>query len=112
MVFPANSIHIPIEQDETGEIFVEGTRVPIDIIIGQFKHGATPRQIVDDYDVLNLGDVYAVIGYYLHNKADVEAYLIHQQHERDQAKQQAIERFQLTGIRERLLARQRERDKQ
>jgi hypothetical protein len=44
-------------------------------VIIVMQRGATPEQIVMDFDTLKLADVYAVIAYYLRNEPEVEAYL-------------------------------------
>jgi hypothetical protein len=54
---------------------------------------------------LELGDVYAVIGYYLHNRADVEQYLERRLEEASRVRRENEARFDPKGIRERLLAR-------
>ena len=56
-------------------IVVKGTRVGIDIILGEYKEGASPEQIERNYRTLNLEQVYATITYYLHYRDEVEAYL-------------------------------------
>ena len=66
---------LPLVIDDFGVIRIAGTRIPLDTVIYAFKQGATPEQIVDDFDTLRLADVYAVIAHYLHNQAAVEAYL-------------------------------------
>jgi hypothetical protein len=52
-----------------------------------------------------LGDVYAVIGYYLQWQAEVDTYLKQRQQLAEQIRQQNEARFNQQGIRERLLAR-------
>jgi uncharacterized protein (DUF433 family) len=66
---------IPIETDADGVIRIAGTRVTLDTLVAAFNEGATAEEIVQQYPSLKLGDVYAVIGYYLHNHAEVEQYL-------------------------------------
>jgi hypothetical protein len=50
-------------------------------------------------------DLYAVIGYYLHHKADVDAYLEEQERQAEEIRRQGEARYDHRGIRERLLAR-------
>lgn len=111
MTFPIQTLTVPFEADEAGGFKIKGTRIPIDNILLAYQRGQTPEQIVQDFDVLRLTDVYATIAYYLQNRDEVEAYLARRQAEEEVIKQEIIERFQLTGIRERLLARLVERDK-
>jgi len=44
--------------------------------------GASPEAIVEEYDALKLGDVYAVITHYLRHKDEVAAYLAAQEKDR------------------------------
>ncbi|MCH8961923.1 MAG: hypothetical protein IH820_11535, partial [Bacteroidetes bacterium] len=52
-----------------------------------------------------LADVYAVISYYLRQSDEVEAYLRQRQQQAEEIRGQNEARFQLNGIRKRLLAR-------
>jgi len=54
---------------------VAGTRVSVDSIIHGFWGGATPEQIVQDYEALTLAQVYGVVHYYLTHRKAVGAYL-------------------------------------
>ncbi|MFQ6115674.1 MAG: DUF433 domain-containing protein, partial [bacterium] len=64
-------------------------------------------EIVHQYPSLQLADVYAVISYYLRNRTAVEAYLQKRQKQAEEIRKQNEARFDPSGIRERLLARQR-----
>ena len=97
---------IPLRQDERGVIRVGSTRVTLDTVIGAFKDGASAEEIVQQYDVLELGDVYKVIGYYLHHRAEVESYLRQQEAAAGELQTRLESQSEITGIRERLLARQ------
>ena len=66
---------VPLKMDEDGTIRVGGTRMTLDLIIAEHQAGASPEQIAADYDTLSLGDVYAAITYYLHHRAEIDAYL-------------------------------------
>lgn len=98
---------IAIETDADGVIRVGGTRVTLDTLVEAFNEGATAEEIVQQYPSLELGDVYAVIGYYLHNRADVEQYLERRREEASRVRRENEARFDPKGIRERLLARRR-----
>jgi uncharacterized protein (DUF433 family) len=73
-------INVPLETDEHGTIRVGGTRVTLESVIADFHRGATPKEIAHHFPLLKVADVYHMIGYYLHNRADVDAY-IQSQHE-------------------------------
>jgi uncharacterized protein (DUF433 family) len=65
----------PTKFGETERIRIKGSRIAIEIVIGEFHQGATPEQIQHKYPTLSLAQVYATIAYYLQNKAAVDAYI-------------------------------------
>jgi uncharacterized protein (DUF433 family) len=99
---------IPLKTDIDGVVRVGHTRVTLDTVVASFKEGASAEEIVAQYPSLLLTDVYAVIGYYLQQQAEVDAYLNQRQQFASQVRQQNKARFNQTGIRERLLARRLE----
>jgi uncharacterized protein (DUF433 family) len=101
------TIKIPLVKKEDGTFFVEGTRVPLDTIIYLYKDGATPEEVVDRFPTLDLGDVYGVLGYYLGHRDEFELYLTEREQARQAVRRDIEAKSQLTGIRERLLARQK-----
>lgn len=66
---------VPLRVDEHGAIRVGATRVSLDSVVEAFKEGATPEEIVQYFDTLQLADVYAVISYYLKNTEEIDVYL-------------------------------------
>jgi hypothetical protein len=52
-----------------------------------------------------LADVFAVIGFYLRHRAEVEAYLIEREQAEEAVRKECAERFPQDGLREKLLAR-------
>ena len=56
-------------------IRIKGTRVGIEVVIGNYLAGANPEQIVKDYPALTLKQVYATITYYLFNREKLDAYI-------------------------------------
>lgn len=86
--------------------------MPLDTVVEAFLEGLTAEEIAQQYPVLDLADVYAVISYFLRHRSSVESYL-------EERKQQAAElraRFEArspqAGLRERLLARRAARSAQ
>ena len=77
----------------------------LDTVITAWKQGDSPEQIVENFDVLDLADVYAVIGYYLNHRAEVEEYLERNRLEGERLRAENERRFPQAGIRERLLSR-------
>lgn len=96
---------VPLQADERGVMRVGKTRVRLDTVITAWKHGDSPEQIVENFDALDLADVYAVISYYLNHRAEVEAYLEQNRQEAERLRAENERRFPQAGIRERLLAR-------
>jgi uncharacterized protein (DUF433 family) len=66
---------VPLDRLPNGVLRVAGTRIGLDLVIGAYKAGQTPEQIVEAYDSLRLADVYALIAYYLDHTTEVETYL-------------------------------------
>lgn len=103
-------IQVPLRLDAHGAIRVSQTRVLLDVVLHEFESGATPEEIVDGYEGLDLADVYAVLGYCLRNRAAVNDYL--QRRESEAASlRRTIEASQppRPDLRARLAARQRAR---
>lgn len=98
-------LKVPIRVDEHGTARVGGTRVTLHTVIAEFRDGATPEQIVDDFDALKLADVYAVVAYYLQHQAQVDADLQEYERKGDEVRRDIEARFPRAGIRQRLLAR-------
>src|SRR5436190_11217568 len=65
----------PLRQDETGALRVGASRVLLELVLRAFEDGATPESIVQRYSTLALGDVYAVIAYYLRHRSEIKSYL-------------------------------------
>lgn len=70
------------------DIRVKGTRVGIETVLEDYFEGASPEEIAVRYRSLSLEQVYATITYYLHNRAQVEAYLERWRQYTDQAAQE------------------------
>jgi uncharacterized protein (DUF433 family) len=96
---------VPLSADEAGVLRVNGTRVSLDSVLHAFNEGATPEEIVQDFPTLDLAAVYAVVSYYLQNRAEVGHYLGQREAAREKLKDQIEARFTPHGLRDRLLAR-------
>jgi uncharacterized protein (DUF433 family) len=96
---------IPLTVDPDGVIRVLHTRVTLDTVVYAFADGATAEEIVGRYPALDLGDVYAVIGYILRHRDQVDAYLQKRQAQADAVRKENESKFPPLGIRERLAAR-------
>jgi len=104
-------IPVPLREDAHGAIRIGETRVLLDLVIQEFQNGATPEEIVESYNALDLADVYAVIGYYLRHQEEVAAYLRRREQEA-RAVREMIEAAQppRSHLRAAILARARARE--
>lgn len=96
---------IPLSKDADGVIRVAGTRVTLESVVDHFDTGASPEEIAQDFPVLQLDDVYAVITYYLRHRNEVAAYRAQRRDLADRTRAKIEARMPQTGLRDRLLAR-------
>jgi uncharacterized protein (DUF433 family) len=96
---------IPLSTDSDGVIRVAGTRITLDTVIDTFMTGASPEEIAQDFPVLRLDDIYAVITYYLRHRDEVDGYLRERRSRAEAIRREIEARSPQTGLRERLLAR-------
>ena len=99
---PTESIPLKVSNEV---VYISNTRVTLDSVVDAFSEGATPEEIAYQYPSLELADVYAVVGYYLHHRTELDNLLEHQRQRALSVRQQNESRFPPTGIRARLLAR-------
>lgn len=99
---------VPIQMDSDGTYRIAGTRVTLDSVLVAYQSGATAEAIADRFPSIGLADVYAVISWYLHHIDRAHEYLRERQVEAEQLRQQVEQRFPTTGLRQRLLSRQRQ----
>ena len=97
----------PISLDAAGALRVGRSRVLLELVIRAFQDGATPEALVQRYPTTTLADIYAVIGYYLGHRADIDAYLATRE-QLAEVTHQRIEAAQgdLAELRRRILGRQ------
>ena len=96
---------IPLTQWEDGTIRITGTRVTLDVIVNQFKPGATAEQIHDSFPAASLQDIYGAIYYYLAHTDAANTYMREQQQAAIDTRQWVESQPGNRGLRERLLAR-------
>jgi uncharacterized protein (DUF433 family) len=101
-------VAVPLHTDPHGTVRVGGTRVTLQTLLASFLDGATPEQMIQDFDTLKLADVYAVVAYYLKNRAAVDAYLEGQRKKGEEVRREMEAIFDQAGMKERLLARRKE----
>lgn len=105
IISPQHTETIPLAAHETGTIRVAGSRVTLDVLADAWHSGATPEQIVDQFDSLKLPDVYAVITWMLRHSDDLKLYLERRKSEAEQIRIQVTGNQSQAGLRERLMAR-------
>jgi len=106
VAFTAQAEAPPLREDSSGGLRVGESHVLLELVIRAFQDGATPETIVERYATLALGDVYAVIAYYLRHQGEIEEYLARREQKAEEVRQR-IENQQgdLSEMRARLLAR-------
>jgi uncharacterized protein (DUF433 family) len=99
---------LPLAADADGVVRVAKTRVTLDTVVAAFHDGLTAEEIAEQYPSLRLGEVYAVIGYYLCHQAEVDAYLEGRERDAGDVRRENEGRFGPVGVRSRLVARRRQ----
>jgi uncharacterized protein (DUF433 family) len=99
----------PLETDPHGVIRVGKTRITLDTVVTAFLQGASSEEIGEQYPSLQLSDIYLVLGYYLRHKTEIDDYLTERRLQSKLIRQEAEQRFNPIGIRDRLLARRNAR---
>lgn len=110
MTLPIQCDPPPLVDAGEGTVYVSNTRIPLERVIQAFLAGVTPEQLVQDYDVLTLKDVYAVINYYLHHRKEVDVYLEQADREVSEARAAVEKQHDPTGLRARLISRRKVTD--
>jgi uncharacterized protein (DUF433 family) len=68
-------VHEYLEIVSEHDIRVKGHRIGLEHIVQRYHDGYSPEQIALDVPGLELKAIYVIIGYYLHNQGDVDAYI-------------------------------------
>jgi uncharacterized protein (DUF433 family) len=63
-----------------GSFYVNGSRVPLALVVQEFWRGESPENIRSHYPTLSLEQVYGAIAFYLGNQGDVEQDLAEREH--------------------------------
>ncbi|MDZ8260479.1 DUF433 domain-containing protein [Nostoc sp. ChiQUE01b] len=58
------------------DIRIKGHRIGIDNVIQYYLQGYSPEQILEELPSLNLEKIYATLTYYLHNRDEIDAYML------------------------------------
>ncbi|MFN8419014.1 MAG: DUF433 domain-containing protein [Anaerolineae bacterium] len=104
MVTQTPIVQIPLHLDLDGVIRVGKSRLTLDLVLDEFKNGASPEAIAWAYPAVTLVEVYAAVTYYLQNQSEVEEYL-RQSEEIAESNRRQWDHANPVGLREKLLAR-------
>jgi uncharacterized protein (DUF433 family) len=107
LIEPQIAKRVPLTPTESGVVLVEGTRVPLDLIVDGFNDGQSAEEIALGYPAVDLVDIYVVLAYYLHHREDVDHYIAERRQQADELRRDIESHFPPQGIRDRLLARRR-----
>ena len=72
-----------------GSFYLIGSRVPLAVIVHDFKNGDAPETIQSNFLTLSLEQVYGAIAYYLAHRNDIDRYLESRRQDFDAARQAA-----------------------
>lgn len=73
------------------DIRLKGHRIGIENVIEYYLEGYTPEEILNELPSLNLEKVYATITYYLHNRSELDSYLLQVEKNRTAKYQEFVE---------------------
>jgi uncharacterized protein (DUF433 family) len=104
MTLVITAVPPPLAAHLDGTVRVAKTRVTLDTVVAAFHDGATAEEIAQQYPSLSLADVYVVIGYYLCQQAEVDAYLRQRRQQAARVRDENERHFDPAGVPDRLLA--------
>jgi uncharacterized protein (DUF433 family) len=64
-----------LTRHEKGEIRVSGHRIDLFHLVSSYNHGYSAEMLLGQFPTLNLASIHQVIGFYLENRAEVDAYV-------------------------------------
>ncbi len=68
-------VEVPLRKEDDGILRVGQTRVLVDLVLNAYKSGFSAEDIAEQFTAISLGQVYAVIAYYLQNQSQLDEYL-------------------------------------
>lgn len=101
-------VPLAIGPDEV--IRIGETRVTLETVITAFNEGAAPEDIQSQYPVLDLADIYDVVGHYLRHQEEINRYMDDREAQHASVKAANEQKYAPAGLRARLLARRTRKD--
>jgi uncharacterized protein (DUF433 family) len=115
MAFVETTQEIPLTITADGTIKISGSRVSLDSVIFNYRQGATAEEIAMRFPGLRLADIHSCIAYFLNHQEDVDKYLADRERSaaelRERITSDPLQQQGLNEMRERIRARQAERQK-
>jgi uncharacterized protein (DUF433 family) len=95
---------IPLRIDPHGVVRVGTSRVTLETLVNVYRQGATAEAIAERFPTLAMADIYAVLGYYLRHRTEVDDYLRQQDQKAAAARRRYEQSFGRSKTREQLAA--------
>jgi uncharacterized protein (DUF433 family) len=92
------------------DIRIKGHRIGIDDVIKYYLSGYSPEQILEELPSLNLEKIYASLTYYLHNRREMDAYMLRLAKWREERYQESLANLSPLALRLRAIKAQREQE--
>lgn len=102
---------VPLMTWKDGSIRFVNSRITLDVVVNQFKLGATAEQIQEDFPGVSLREIYGAIAFYLEQTAEVENYLRKRQSEAEETRNFIEKNLSCENFRSALRLRKKELDK-
>ena len=103
-------LDVPIQIEADGTRRIGKTRVTLDVMLGAYKLGESPEQIVRSFPSLNLAEVLAVLAWYVNNRTEVDGYLAARERAAAELRKEIEQRQGSSeGLKAKLVARMAER---
>lgn len=106
---------VPLTVTPDGTIRIAGSRVSLDSVIYHYRHGATTEEIALRFPGLRLADIHSCLAYCLNHQQEVDDYLVERERSaaalRERITSDPLQRQGVNEMRERIKARQAERQK-
>jgi uncharacterized protein (DUF433 family) len=90
------------------DIRIKGHRIGIDNVLEYFLQGYNPEEIAATYPELGLEKIYATITYYLHNRAEIDAYLLRLRRWQEERYQESLKNPSPMALKMRAIKAQRQ----